>query len=98
MCLTCGCGEPARNRRAVSKSDSGQLQPDEQVLEAVESALARAEGWIGWNGQATMSLGNAWTPHKALRRITDHLIDLSLRWNAASQERRRYRTLGEVEA
>ena len=75
MCLTCGCSEPKRSRRELSVVDPAALQPGEVVLAATEDALARAEGWIGWNGDAVMSLGNAWTPHKALRRICDHLID-----------------------
>ena len=75
MCLICGCEEPGRARREVVLRNPGNPEPDELVLQAVEDALAAAEGWIGWSSGATMSLGNAWTPHKAMRRITDHLID-----------------------
>jgi len=75
MCLTCGCSEPKRARRDLSFADPAALQPDEIVLKAGEDALAYAETWIGWSGAAVMSFGNAWTPHKALRRITDHFID-----------------------
>src|SRR6059058_3434662 len=75
MCLTCGCQEPGRPRRAVLRRNAAQADPDELVVEATEDALARAATWIGWDSGAVMSLGNAWTPHKALRRITDHLVD-----------------------
>jgi hypothetical protein len=75
MCLTCGCDELPRTRRALEPADPDDPQPDETVLIATEDALARAESWIGWSGQAVMSRGSAWTPHKALRRITDHFID-----------------------
>src|SRR5438128_12223256 len=75
MCLTCGCQEPGRLRRAILRRNAAQADPDELVVEATEDALARAATWIGWDSGAVMSLGNAWTPHKALRRITDHLID-----------------------
>jgi hypothetical protein len=75
MCLTCGCDEPGRPRRAIARRNSNRPDPDELVIEATEDALARAATWIGWDSGAVMSLGNAWTPHKALRRITDHLID-----------------------
>ena len=75
MCLTCGCDERARGVRSVPLADPEHPAPDELVLRATEDALARAESWIGWSGDAVMSLGNAWTPHKSLRRIADHLVD-----------------------
>jgi len=75
MCLTCGCGEPGRARRAIALRVTGQPDPDELVVLSIEDAIETAERWIGWNGTAAFSLGNAWTPHKALRRITDHLVD-----------------------
>jgi hypothetical protein len=75
MCLVCGCGEDGRIAREIKYRDPAHPGPDELVLRSVEDALAVAESWLGWNGVATLSLGNAWTPNKALRRITDHLID-----------------------
>ena len=75
MCLTCGCGEPGWPRRVVVLRNAASADPDELVLLAVEDALAHAETWIGWGGDAVLSHGNAWTPHKALRRIADHLVD-----------------------
>jgi hypothetical protein len=74
MCLTCGCSEPKRSYHNIVLADA-HPGPDELVLRPTEQALKRAESWIGWNGAAVMSLGSAWTPHKALRRIADHLID-----------------------
>jgi hypothetical protein len=56
-------------------ADPTDPNPDELVILSTEDALERAASWIGWNGRSTLSLGNAWTPHKALRRITDHLVD-----------------------
>ena len=75
MCLACGCDDAARPRRVVELADPAHPSPDELVLLSTEDALERAAGWIGWNGRSTLSLGNAWTPNKALRRITDHLVD-----------------------
>ena len=75
MCLTCGCEEPGRPRLDVALRDPARPQPDELVLLATEEALARAETWIGWDSGAVLSHGTAWTPHKALRRIADHLVD-----------------------
>jgi hypothetical protein len=42
---------------------------------AVDEVLAAAESWLGWDGRPVYSDGNAWTPHKCLRRVTDHLLD-----------------------
>jgi hypothetical protein len=47
----------------------------ELIPAAVEEVLAVAETWLGWDGRPVFNDGNAWTPHKALRRVTDHLID-----------------------
>jgi hypothetical protein len=75
MCQACGCGEDGRTIREIVYRDPANPTPDELILRSVEDALAVAETWLGWSGMATLSLGNAWTPHKALRRITDHLVD-----------------------
>jgi hypothetical protein len=45
------------------------------VAGAVNEVLTIAEGWLGWDGRPVVHDGNAWTPHKAMRRITDHLLD-----------------------
>jgi hypothetical protein len=45
------------------------------IPEAVDEVLAAAEAWLAWDGRAVCSDGNAWTPHKCLRRVTDHLLD-----------------------
>jgi len=75
LCLTCGCEEFGRPRLVVQLENPAHPEPYELILQATENALALAEGWIGWSSGATMSLGSAWTPHKTLRRIADHLID-----------------------
>jgi hypothetical protein len=45
------------------------------IASAVTEVLAIAEGWLGWDGRPVLHDGNAWTPHKAMRRVTDHLLD-----------------------
>lgn len=45
------------------------------VPDAVEAVLDLAESWLGWDGRPVVRDGNAWAPHKALRRVTDHLVD-----------------------
>jgi hypothetical protein len=42
---------------------------------AVAVVLEIAETWLGWDGRPIYRDGNAWTPHKALRRVGDHLLD-----------------------
>ena len=55
---------------ATREADLGQ-----PVLEAVEVCLAYAGTYLAWDGKPRLSDGNVWTPHKALRRVTDHLVD-----------------------
>jgi hypothetical protein len=42
---------------------------------AVTEVLDAAGTWLGWDGRPVCRDGNTWTPHKALRRVTDHLLD-----------------------
>jgi hypothetical protein len=49
--------------------------PTGLVPDAVERALSLAATWLAWDGQPVVGDGNVWTPHKALRRINDHLLD-----------------------
>jgi hypothetical protein len=45
------------------------------VPAAVDTVLDYARTWIAWDGRPRLADGNTWTPHKALRRVSDHLID-----------------------
>ena len=49
--------------------------PASLIEAAVAGVLERAEGWLGWDGRPVARSGNAWTPHKAMRRVCDHLLD-----------------------
>lgn len=42
---------------------------------AVTEILDIAETWLGWDRRPVYYDGNTWTPHKALRRVADHLLD-----------------------
>ena len=42
---------------------------------AVTEVLDTAGTCLGWDGRPVFRDGNAWTPHKALRRVADHLLD-----------------------
>jgi hypothetical protein len=63
----------------VRESPDGPGNPGQLVVDAVAACLALARTWHGWDGRpiARIEEGkpNAWMPYKALRRITDHLID-----------------------
>ncbi len=50
-------------------------EPWTVVPAAVAEVLDIAETWLGWDGHPVRAEGNAWTPHKALRRVSDHLVD-----------------------
>ncbi|MFE2106173.1 hypothetical protein ACFXAF_09915 [Kitasatospora sp. NPDC059463] len=41
----------------------------------VEHVLALAATWTGWDGRPATADGRTYTPHKAIRRVTDHLLD-----------------------
>ena len=56
--------------------------PAELILGAVDSCLDLAATWDAWDGRPRVSEatedipeGTVFTPHKAIRRIADHLVD-----------------------
>lgn len=53
--------------------------PGQLVLDSVQRCLELAATWHAWDGRpiarTSDGLPNTWTPHKALRRIADHLTD-----------------------
>ena len=51
--------------------------PGTQVETAVEQCLELAATWLAWDGSPCVSEDGEriYTPHKAVRRIGDHLID-----------------------
>lgn len=49
--------------------------PGAPIQEAVEEVLRLAATWLAWDGRPRVGDGSAFTPHKALRRAADHLID-----------------------
>jgi hypothetical protein len=50
-------------------------QPDKAILEMVEHVLALAGSWISWDGHPRPIGDRTYTPHKAIRRVADHMID-----------------------
>jgi hypothetical protein len=53
--------------------------PAQLVADSVEQCLSLAATWHAWDRRPVARTNegrpNTWTPHKALRRISDHLID-----------------------
>ena len=54
---------------------SDQRQPADVVATLVEQVLARAATWTAWDGVPRPIDDRVYTPHKAIRRVADHLID-----------------------
>jgi len=52
-----------------------ERDPATLIPAAVDEILELAQTWLAWDGAPILGDGNAWTPHKALRRVTDHLLD-----------------------
>jgi hypothetical protein len=49
--------------------------PADVVAAMVHQVLALAETWTEWDGKPCPVDDRVYTPHKAVRRVTDHLID-----------------------
>lgn len=50
-------------------------RPAQVVEDAVTHALRLAETWTAWDGQPLAIEDRVYTPHKAIRRLADHLLD-----------------------
>ena len=51
--------------------------PGDEVIAAIERTLSLAQTWVLWDGRACLADDRIriYTPHKAIRRTADHLID-----------------------
>ena len=49
--------------------------PAEVVTGMVDQVLTLADTWTAWDGVPVQAGDRLYTPHKAIRRVTDHLID-----------------------
>ncbi|MEU0225774.1 hypothetical protein ABZ177_15645 [Streptomyces sp. NPDC006284] len=49
--------------------------PADTVTGMVDHVLALAATWTGWDGRPTQVDGRVYTPHKAIRRVADHMVD-----------------------
>jgi hypothetical protein len=65
------------SRHGVVAVTIEETNPGAAVEAAVEKCLAMATTWIAWEGGpcVTADRDRIYTPHKAVRRITDHIVD-----------------------
>ncbi|MGW2179122.1 hypothetical protein ACWCXX_13725 [Streptomyces sp. NPDC001732] len=49
--------------------------PAQLVTAMVDHVLALAETWTAWDGRPVSAGDRIYTPHKAIRRVADHMID-----------------------
>ncbi|MET7730450.1 hypothetical protein ABZT02_03690 [Streptomyces sp. NPDC005402] len=56
-------------------SEHPQETPAQAVAGMVDHVLGLAATWTGWDGKAAQVDDRVYTPHKAIRRVADHLID-----------------------
>jgi hypothetical protein len=52
-----------------------QRPPADAISEMVETVLDLARTWPAWDGTPCAGEDRIYTPHKAIRRVTDHMID-----------------------
>jgi len=52
-----------------------ERHPADVVGRLVEQVLERAETWTAWDGRPLPADDRIYTPHKAIRRVADHLVD-----------------------
>ena len=49
--------------------------PADVVTTMISRVLEMAETWPSWDGEPRPADDRVYTPHKAIRRVTDHLVD-----------------------
>lgn len=63
-------GAMSEERPSVDDRD-----PAEAVADTVKRVLTLAETWVGWEDAPIRAGDREYTPHKAIRRVADHMID-----------------------
>lgn len=56
-------------------TENPQETPARAVTGMVDHVLALAATWTAWDGRRYETDGRVYTPHKAIRRVADHLVD-----------------------
>lgn len=50
-------------------------EPADAIQEMVSHVLKLAETWVAWDGTPVTIDNRVYTPHKAMRRVADHMVD-----------------------
>ena len=60
-------------------SDAAPATDDRHPAQIIENTVAHAlrlaQTWPAWDGQPVAVADRVYTPHKAIRRLADHLLD-----------------------
>ncbi|MER7766056.1 hypothetical protein [Kitasatospora sp. NPDC096140] len=69
-------GADSASPEAAAGQGLGKAELAALVPETVDRVLALAATWTAWDGQPIVNEdGRTYAPHKAVRRVTDHLVD-----------------------
>lgn len=77
-----------------SAPETDDRDPAGIVADMVDHVLALAGTWTAWDGRPVPADDRVHTPHKAIRRVADHLVDHLAEMEARLVGRRRSRTTG----
>ncbi|MFJ9772652.1 hypothetical protein ACIRVF_15635 [Kitasatospora sp. NPDC101157] len=70
-----GSSDPADTSRPAAEEPLAQDELAALIPEMIDHVLALADTWTAWDGRPFRADGRTYTPHKAIRRVTDHLLD-----------------------
>ncbi len=59
----------------VTATPATALTPADAVTGMVDHVLALAATWTRWDGRPAYVDDRVYTPHKAIRRVADHMVD-----------------------
>ena len=57
------------------RPETDDRDPADAISEMVDHVLGLAETWGAWDGDSVPIDDRVYTPHKAIRRVADHLLD-----------------------
>ncbi|MEU4857957.1 hypothetical protein ACIG0C_00420 [Kitasatospora aureofaciens] len=71
-----GSSDPADTSRPPAEEPCSQAELAALIPQMIDHVLALAATWTAWDGRPFLNAdGRTYTPHKAIRRVTDHLLD-----------------------
>ncbi|WP_128801595.1 MULTISPECIES: hypothetical protein [unclassified Streptomyces] len=59
----------------MTETETSQETPAQAVTGMVDHTLELAATWLNWDGTLAHVDDRVYTPHKAIRRVADHLVD-----------------------